>query len=100
MLDEIDLPPPSPLLSKEGEESTTLGGGHDYVIYELSSYMLQDFSPHLQYGLLNNIYPAHLDWHYDSYGIYKEAKSNSLKNAQYKIVHGNFSALSEIADIP
>jgi len=60
---------------------------YDYIVYELSSYMLQDFSPMLEIWILNNVYPCHLDWHYDSMSIYKEAKLNILKNAQNKIVN-------------
>jgi len=60
---------------------------YDYIVYELSSYMLQDFIPHLNIWVLNNIYPCHLDWHYDSFTIYKEAKLNILKDASIKIVN-------------
>jgi len=35
----------------------------DYIIYELSSYMLEDFTPKLYIGYINNIFPCHLDWH-------------------------------------
>ncbi len=72
---------------------------HDYVIYELSSYMLQDFTPKLEVGFLNNIYPCHLDWHYDSFAIYKQAKINILTNAEAKIIHWDFAGISEIADM-
>ncbi len=72
---------------------------HDYVIYELSSYMLQDFVPHLHIGYLNNIYPCHLDWHFDSFNIYREAKVNILRDAELKIVHGDFVNDSEILEI-
>lgn len=69
---------------------------HDYVIYELSSYMLQDFSPNLHIGYLNNIFPCHLDWHFDSFSIYREAKVNILRNAQTRIIHGDFANDSEV----
>jgi len=49
--------------------------------------MLQDFTPKLEVGFLNNIYPCHLDWHYDSFAIYKQAKINILTNAEAKIIH-------------
>lgn len=75
------------------------GDMHDYVVYELSSYMLQDFTPELEVGFLNNIYPCHLDWHYDSFAIYKQAKVNILLHAKTKIIHGNFSHISEIAEL-
>jgi len=69
---------------------------HDYVVYELSSYMLQDFTPNLDIALLNNIYPCHLDWHYDSFNIYREAKVNILRNSRVSILHGDLLTDSEI----
>lgn len=76
-----------------------LNMNYDYIVYELSSYMLQDFSPYLTVGYLNNIYPCHLDWHYDSLNIYKEAKINILRNAGVKIIHWDFSHENEIIHI-
>lgn len=72
---------------------------HDYIIYELSSYMLQDFSPELHIGFLNNIYPCHLDWHFDSFNIYREAKINILTSAEIKIINWELSQDSEITTI-
>ncbi len=72
---------------------------YDYIIYELSSYMLQDFSPKLEIGFLNNIYSCHLDWHYGSFNIYREAKLNILKNAKTKILHGDLSQDPEVLNI-
>jgi len=60
---------------------------YDFIVYELSSYMLQDFTPELYIGFLNNIYPCHLDWHFDSFSIYKEAKINILQSAKIKVVN-------------
>ena len=75
------------------------GKTHDYVIYELSSYMLQDFSPSLDIWFLNNIYPCHLDWHFDSYNIYRVAKVNILRWAKTKILSWELSGDSEITSI-
>lgn len=72
---------------------------HEYVVYELSSYMLQDFSPNLTVWFLNNIYPCHLDWHFDSLSIYKQAKINILRNAEVKIINWELSRESEILRI-
>jgi UDP-N-acetylmuramoylalanine--D-glutamate ligase len=72
---------------------------HDYVIYELSSYMLQDFIPDLYVGFLNNIYPCHLDWHFDSFNIYREAKVNILRKAETKILSWDLAWESEIVSI-
>ena len=62
------------------------GEVYDYVIYELSSYMLQDFSPKLDIALLNNIYPCHIDWHGD-FEVYTQAKRNILWNARQCFVN-------------
>ena len=72
---------------------------HDFIVYELSSYMLQDFSPKLYMWILNNVYPCHLDWHFDSFTIYKEAKINILKNAEIKVINGELHDDSEIRSI-
>lgn len=62
------------------------GEVYDYVIYEMSSYMLQDFIPQLEIAILNNIYPCHLDWHGDL-NTYKNAKLNILKQAKHCFVN-------------
>ena len=59
--------------------------------------MLQDFTPNLFIGVFNNIYPCHLDWHFDSWNIYKEAKLNILQDAEYKVINGDFSMDADIA---
>jgi len=69
VLDEIDI---------------LLWEDYDYIIYELSSYMLEKFSPELFIWVLNNIFPDHLDWH-DNFENYKKAKENILKNALNQI---------------
>ena len=61
--------------------------------------MLQDFSPELSIGFLNNIYPCHLDWHYNSFEIYEEAKLNILRHAEIQIVHGSFIETESIKKI-
>lgn len=77
VLDEIDL-------------NTT----HDYVIYELSSYMLEWFKPNLEVGLLGNIFRCHVDWHNDDFDTYKQAKLNILDNAKHRIT--NINLISEL----
>jgi len=77
VLDEINIIP-NVLNEKDQEE-------YDYIIYELSSYMLEGLELNLFIGLLNNIYDCHLDWH-NWRGNYEIAKINVLKNAKYKLV--------------
>lgn len=54
---------------------------YDFVIYELSSYMLEDLENHHSYiSILWNIFEDHLDWHLN-FENYSNAKKNVLKNA-------------------
>lgn len=69
-LDEIDI------LSNEK---------YDYIVYELSSYMLEWLELNIYIGLLNNIYNCHLDWH-NWRENYENSKFNVFKNAEYKLV--------------
>ena len=72
---------------------------YDFIIYELSSYMLQDFSPSLYIGIINNIYPCHLDWHNNSYDIYQQSKINILKNTSIKIINYELEDNEDIKNI-
>lgn len=55
---------------------------YDYIIYEMSSYMLDNFAPKLWAWILINLYSEHLDWH-DGFENYKSAKLNIIKNAEF-----------------
>lgn len=48
--------------------------------------MLEDFTPELYIGYINNIHSCHLDWH-TNIDIYTQAKYNILTNAQRTITH-------------
>lgn len=71
-----------------------IGEDFDFVVYELSSYMLENFSPPLYVWVLINIFVDHLDWYDWSFEQYKSAKENILKNAKKKII--NYSLASKI----
>lgn len=81
----------TPVLDEIHENDT-----YDYIIYEMSSYMLQDFIPHLFIGLFNNIYECHLDWHQDSFSVYKNAKLNILRDSHIQIIHDKFISDTDI----
>jgi len=57
---------------------------YDFIVYELSSYMLEWLDLNIEIGLLNNIYDCHLDWH-NWRKNYENAKFNVFKNAKYKL---------------
>lgn len=63
---------------------------YDFVIFELSSYMLEDLKNyhHSFISILWNIYPDHLDWH-KNFENYKNAKLNILKNSQNILIWFN-----------
>lgn len=71
-----------------------IGEDFDFVVYELSSYMLENFRPPLYVWVLINIFVDHLDWYDWSFEKYKVAKENILKNAKKKII--NYSLASKI----
>jgi UDP-N-acetylmuramoylalanine-D-glutamate ligase len=58
------------------------GENYDYIVYELSSYMLEVFEPKCFIAIFGNLYECHLAWHKNSFEIYKKAKFNILKNAE------------------
>lgn len=71
VLDEIDI------LSNEK---------YDYVIFEMSSYMLEWLSWQLYIWYLNNLFICHYDWHFWAIN-YNNAKKNILDIAKNKIAN-------------
>jgi UDP-N-acetylmuramoylalanine--D-glutamate ligase len=69
---------------------------YDYVIYELSSYMLEWIKPKLYIWVLNNIYNCHLDWHRWREN-YEKAKIWIIENSEYKLV--NFELKEKVKNI-
>ena len=61
---------------------------HDFVVVELSSYMLQDLQKHNYISILWRIFPEHLDWH-GSFDRYVAAKLNILPGSEIVIVQEN-----------
>lgn len=81
VLDEIDI-----INNKEE---------YDFIIYELSSYMLENLEPKCEIWLLGNVYKCHLDWHNNDYETYIRAKKNILINSKYKLIGSDFPNLWE-----
>lgn len=59
---------------------------YDYIIFEVSSYMLDWLSPKLFIWYINNIFDCHLDWH-NWRENYIKAKVNIIKSSENKIVN-------------
>lgn len=64
-----------------------LTANHDYIVYELSSFMLEGFKPKLEIGVLGNIFRCHLDWHNEDYDVYRQAKVNILEHAKHRLIN-------------
>lgn len=59
---------------------------YNYIIYELSSYMLETFQPKCNIALISNIYTCHLDWHNNDFWAYENAKLNILTNSENNLI--------------
>jgi len=59
---------------------------YDYVVLELSSYMLDTLKKQNYISVLGSVFPEHLDWH-GSFQAYAKAKLNVLNGSQYNVVH-------------
>lgn len=62
------------------------GEKYDYIVYEMSSYMLEWIEPNLYIWFINNIYNCHLDWHNWMWN-YSHAKLNIIKKSKHKVVN-------------
>ncbi len=59
---------------------------YDFIIYELSSYMLEDLDNHHSFiSIIWNIFEDHLDWH-KTFWNYKKAKLNILNNSDHLLI--------------
>ncbi len=58
----------------------------DFVVIELSSYMLHELKKKNYISVLGRIFPEHLDWH-GSFDKYVQAKLNILQGSEIAIVH-------------
>lgn len=63
---------------------------YDFIVYELSSYMLEELDNHHSYiSVLGNIFPDHLDWHL-TFKNYSNTKQKVFLNAENILVGKNF----------
>ena len=59
----------------------------DFVVAELSSYQCSDLKANIDYGVVLNLFPEHIDWHKTHENYYKD-KLNLLKNVSHPIING------------
>jgi UDP-N-acetylmuramoylalanine--D-glutamate ligase len=59
---------------------------HDFIVYELSSYMLEWLKPNLFIWVINNIYNCHLDWHRWRTN-YEKAKFWVINHSKHKLIN-------------
>ncbi len=57
----------------------------EYVVFEVSSYMLDGLKKNNYISVLLNIYADHIDWH-NGFDNYKNAKLNLLNGSKYNLV--------------
>ncbi len=77
VLDEINISP---------QQDTNTNDHYDYVVYELSSYMLHNLKKKNYLSLLGSLFPDHLDWH-GNMENYTRDKCNILHGSEVNIVH-------------
>lgn len=58
---------------------------NEYVVFEVSSYMLEGLKKKNYISILLNIYSDHIDWH-KGFENYKDAKLNILKGSTYNVI--------------
>ena len=87
-----------------------INNGSKYSIIELSSFQLDKAeNPSLDYGILLDITPDHLDYH-DTFEDYKKAKHRLLKSRNtsyeddpyklYEWISGRSAAVQDLKDLP
>ena len=52
-----------------------IGENFDYVIMELSSYQVKSLQNSVNYGIILNLYPEHIDWHLTHENYFKDKLS-------------------------
>lgn len=71
-------------------DEDTISIKEDFVVYELSSYMLEISNPRCFIWLLGNLYACHVERHDHSLEKYHQAKLNLLKNSKNILINKEF----------
>lgn len=66
---------------------------YDYIVYELSSYMLETLKPKCFIAVFGNLFECHIAWHKNSFEIYKQAKLNLLEKSENILIWNDFQEL-------
>lgn len=66
----------------------------DYVVFEISSYMLDTSKPYCDYAILTNIYTVHTSWH-QTHENYINAKLKVFNNCKNCILRSDYNYLLE-----
>ncbi len=74
-----------PVLEQFSIENNQLKTNEDFVVYELSSHMLDSLKKQDYISILWNIYREHIDWH-KNFENYKKAKFNVLNWSQFSLI--------------
>jgi UDP-N-acetylmuramoylalanine--D-glutamate ligase len=72
----------NPVLEYLSQESLN---EEEYVVFEVSSYMLEGLQKKNFLSILVNIYPDHLDWH-QGFSNYLQAKLSLIKGSEHMLL--------------
>jgi len=71
---------------------------YDFIVYEMSSYMLEETAPKNYISILNNIYTCHVDWH-KNFENYEKAKARILSSAKYAFINYELKDLEVVKNV-
>lgn len=66
-------------------DEINFGQEYDFVVAELSSYMLEHLNKKNFISVLGNLFPEHMDWH-GGLEAYYQAKLNILKGSEHNFI--------------
>lgn len=66
---------------------------YDYLVLELSSYQAKELSFNLDYSIILNLFPEHIDWHLNHENYFKD-KLNIVKYAKNPIINTNDNTIN------
>ena len=61
---------------------------YNYIVLELSSYQVKELSFYLDYSIILNLFPEHIDWHINHKNYFKD-KLNIVKYAKNPVINAN-----------